>query len=296
VLTIVGDNSEEFDENNNPVLNPANIDSGANHLAEGKIVESLTTREKVQLSVDEWRVIRAAVEHGTPIPSNSREEVLLGYHYALRQQAKQVAKEKIEIQQRKESAIAASNAARRARSDGSHTNAYRNRRHGSRYENLEYSERQSISRNLDSSFLSVNEHGNIIPKTLEAAQAYLFTTRPSPGDPREHMHRASLNGLKMVGNKLSAKEEEAYHKKETHKPRSPRHHNSPRRRSSSRRSRSPSPKQHGGTRKSRSPNRRHGYEDDEKEIGTSCFTRRVRTTLVPKGFKLPHDQQKYDGS
>jgi hypothetical protein len=28
----------------------------------------------------------------------------------------------------------------------------------------------------------------------------------------------------------------------------------------------------------------------------SCFTHRVRTTLVPKGFKLPHDQQKYDGS
>jgi hypothetical protein len=27
-----------------------------------------------------------------------------------------------------------------------------------------------------------------------------------------------------------------------------------------------------------------------------CFTHRVRTTPVPKGFKLPHDQQKYDGS
>jgi hypothetical protein len=226
--------------------------------------------------------------------------VLLGYHYALRQQAKQLAKEKIEIQQRKESAIAASNAARRARSDASHTNANRNCRHGSRYENLEYSERQSISRNLDSSFLLVKEHGNIIPKNPEAAlvaaQAYLFTTRPSPGDPREDMHGAALNGLKMVGNKLSAKEEEAYHKKETHKPRSPRCHNSPGRRSSSRRSRSPSPKQHEGTRKSRSPNRRHGYEDDEKEMGASCFTRRVRTTPVPKGFKLPHDQQKYDGS
>jgi hypothetical protein len=31
-------------------------------------------------------------------------------------------------------------------------------------------------------------------------------------------------------------------------------------------------------------------------MGTSCFTRRVCTTPVPKGFKLPHDQQKYDGS
>jgi hypothetical protein len=34
VLVITGENSEEFDENNNPVLNPANIDRGANHLAE----------------------------------------------------------------------------------------------------------------------------------------------------------------------------------------------------------------------------------------------------------------------
>jgi hypothetical protein len=46
VLAIVGDNSEEFDKNNNPVLNPANIDRGANHLAEGQTAESLTTREK----------------------------------------------------------------------------------------------------------------------------------------------------------------------------------------------------------------------------------------------------------
>jgi hypothetical protein len=38
------------------------------------------------------------------------------------------------------------------------------------------------------------------------------------------------------------------------------------------------------------------YEDDKKEMGTLCFTRRVRRTRVPKGFKLPHDQQKYDGS
>jgi hypothetical protein len=145
VLAIVGDNSEEFDENNNPVLNLANIGRGANHLAEGQTADSLATRKKIQLSVDEWRVIRTAVEHDTPIPSNSSKDMLLGYHYALRQQAKQLAKEKIEIQKRKDSAIAASNAAHRARSDASHTNAKRNRRHGSRYENLEYSERQSIS-------------------------------------------------------------------------------------------------------------------------------------------------------
>jgi hypothetical protein len=264
VLTIVGDNSKELDENNNPVLNPANINNGANHLAEGETTDSLATREKVRLSVDEWRTIRTAVEHGTPIPTNSSKNMLLGYHYALRQEAKQLAKERTEIQKRKDLAIAASDATRRARSDASYMNGKRHRRHGSRFANLKYSERQRISKNLNSSFLSVDKQGNIIPKTpkaaLVAAQAYLHTTRPNPGDPREHMHRAALNGLKMVGNKLSANKEEAYRNKGTHKPRSPRHHNSPRHRSGSRRSRTPAPRRHrspkyGGTRRSRSPNK-----------------------------------------
>jgi hypothetical protein len=166
------------------------------------------------------------MEHGTPIPTNASKNMLLGYHYALRQQSKKLAKERIEIQKRKDSAIAASDAARRARSDASYTNGKRHRQHGPRFENLEYSERQSLSKNLDSSFQSVDEQGNIIPKTHEAAlvvaQAYLHITRPNPGDPREHMHPAALNGLKMVGNKLSAKEEEAYRNKGTHKPRLPR--------------------------------------------------------------------------
>jgi hypothetical protein len=38
------------------------------------------------------------------------------------------------------------------------------------------------------------------------------------------------------------------------------------------------------------------YNDKEKEMGAPCFTRRVRRTRVPIGFKLPNDQKKYDGS
>jgi hypothetical protein len=305
VLAIIGDNSEELDENNNPVLNPANVNRGENYLAEGETADSLVNREKVRLSVDEWRTIKTAVEHRTPIPTNKSKNMLLGYHYALKQQSKQLAKERIEIQKRRDSAIVASKAYHKARSDASYTNNKRHRRHGSRFKNLEYLERQSLSKNLDSSFLSVDEQGNIIPKTPEAAlvaaQAYLHTTRPNLGDPREHMHQIALQGWKRVGNKLSAKEEEAYRNKGTHKPRSPRRHNSPRHRSGSQRSRTPSPGRHKslkhrGTQRSRTLNKAYDYEDDEKEMRASCFTHRVRTTPVPKGFKLPHDQQKYDGS
>jgi hypothetical protein len=53
VLAIIGDNSEELDENNNPVLNPANVNRGVNHLAEGETTDSLATRKKIRLSIDE---------------------------------------------------------------------------------------------------------------------------------------------------------------------------------------------------------------------------------------------------
>jgi hypothetical protein len=45
VLAIVGDNSEELDENNNPVLNPANINRGEKHLAEGQTADSLAMKK-----------------------------------------------------------------------------------------------------------------------------------------------------------------------------------------------------------------------------------------------------------
>jgi hypothetical protein len=88
--------------------------------------------------------------------------MLLGYHYALRQQPKQLARERSKIQKRKDLAIAASTAFHKARSDASYKNSRRDRRHGSRVENLKYSERQNLSKNLDSSFLSVDKHGNTI--------------------------------------------------------------------------------------------------------------------------------------
>jgi hypothetical protein len=47
--------------------------------------------------------------------------------------------------------------------------------------------------------------------------------------------------------------------------------------------------------KSRHAWRGENYEDDDKEMGALCFTRRVHKMRVPKGFKLPHDQHKYDG-
>jgi hypothetical protein len=40
---------------------------------------------------------------------------------------------------------------------------------------------------------------------LIAAQAYLLTTRPEPGDPQEDMHRAAIRSLGIVENKIREK-------------------------------------------------------------------------------------------
>jgi hypothetical protein len=47
VFPIISDNSEEIDDNNNPVINPANVTRGANHMAELDTMDSVATRAKV---------------------------------------------------------------------------------------------------------------------------------------------------------------------------------------------------------------------------------------------------------
>jgi hypothetical protein len=51
---------------------------------------------------------------------------------------------------------------------------------------------------------------------LVAAQAYLLTTQPEPGDPWEHMHQAAIRSLALVENRLMGNllEEKATHRKE----------------------------------------------------------------------------------
>jgi hypothetical protein len=88
ILAIIEGNSEEFDDNNNPVLNLANVTRGANHLAEGDTADSLSTRVKIWLSADEWNTIKAAIEHDTTILVDASKEVLQGYHYALHRQSR----------------------------------------------------------------------------------------------------------------------------------------------------------------------------------------------------------------
>jgi hypothetical protein len=148
-----------------------------------------------------------------------------------------------------------------------------------------------------------DEEENFIQETPEVAlvvaQAYLLITQPEPGDPQEHMHQAAIKSLWLVGNELKQKSSE---KKSVHyecKGRRSQKYQSPQ----SQRTNSPGDKDHEArskdarniiaqsrVNKARYAWNEENYEDDEKEMGALCFTRRVCRTRVPKGFKLPHDQ------
>jgi hypothetical protein len=137
---------------------------------------------------------------------------------------------------------------------------------------------------------------------LIAAQAYLLTMQPKPGDPREQMHQATIRSLGLVEEKLKGSISEkrlTHHSKKKKEERKPSRNKT---RESSEDEISQKIKEdarniiaQGRVNNSRYACGEENYEDDEKEMGALCFTRRVRKTWVPKGFKLPHDQEKYNG-
>jgi hypothetical protein len=49
VYAIINDTSEEFDTENNPIINLQNPARGANHRAEGETESAITTRDKIRL-------------------------------------------------------------------------------------------------------------------------------------------------------------------------------------------------------------------------------------------------------
>jgi hypothetical protein len=153
------------------------------------------------------------------------------------------------------------------------------------------------------------EEEEFVQETPEAAliatQAYLLTTQPKPGDPREQMHQATIRSLGLVEEKLKGNisEKKSTHwnasEKEEVKRKSSRNKTSESSEDEKRQKRKEDARNiiaQARVNNSRHAWREENYEDDKKEMGALCFTRRVRKTRVPKGFKLPHDQEKYDGS
>jgi hypothetical protein len=240
-------------------------------------------KEKVHVSAREWRMIMTAVNRGTDVPVDSRREVLMGYQYVLHQRRKKVREERDMFM--------------RSRGDDSmssekHWDEYSDASESSmeRHKDPKH-KRRTIARVVEESYTrspSANqpeEEEEFIQETPEAAliaaQAYLLTTQPKPGDPREQMHQAAIQSLGLVEEKLKGNisEKKSIHhskkKKEEVKRKSARNETS-----------ESSEDEISQKRKDDARNiiaqarvnnscyawREENYEDNEKEMGALCFT------------------------
>jgi hypothetical protein len=250
-------------------------------------------------------MIKSAINHGTEVPEGSRREVLMGYQYALYQHKKKLREERdMDFQD--------NNSISREEywEDYSEDSEYCKERRGDPKHNrgaTAYGREEEYSRSPTPQL--EEEEVDFIQKTPEAslvaAQAYLLATRPEPGDPREDMHRATIRSLRIVEGKIreqgpktkstnckgNREEKLRYNFKDNEYSESSEEEKRQKRKEDAR-----SIIAQARVNKSRYAWREENYEDDEKDMGALCFTRRVRKTRVPKGFRLPHDQLKYDGS
>jgi hypothetical protein len=234
-------------------------------------------------------------------------ETYQGYQYALHQHRKKLRGEKDEFRRSQENNSVSSGAYWDEYSDASESSRERHR-------DPKHSRRTKAWAREESCIKSISEHPSddeedfvqeMPEAALVAAQAYLLTMEPDPGDPREHMHQATIQSLGLVEDRLRKHPPE---KKATcHKEK--RKESFKCQPSQSQTCESSGNEKHKARREdarniiaqARVNNARYAwkeenYEDDKKDMGALCFTRRVRRTWVPKGLKLPHDQQKYDGS
>jgi hypothetical protein len=264
---------------------------------------SFAATENTQKKIKEFDGTREEPD----IPTNSRREVLMGYQYALHQHRKKLREEKDEFRRSQENNSVSSGAYWDKYIDASESS-------GERHRDPKHCRRTTTWANEESRTKNISAHPSddeedFVQETPEAAlvaaQAYLLTTQPELGDPLEHMHQAAIRSLRLVEDRLRKHlpgKKATYHKDKErdnfkHQP------------SQSQTSESTGDEKRKARREdarniitqARVNNARYAwkeenYVDDEKEMAALCFTRRVCRMRVPKGFKLPHDQQKYDGS
>jgi hypothetical protein len=132
----------------------------------------------------------------------------MGYQYALHQHKKKLLQEKSELRRSHET----NNTSSRLHWEEcgmpeSSEERHRDPKHNKR--RTEWPRKEGRTKNLNSSFLTVDEDGNIMQDTPEpalvAAQAYLLTMQPENEDPRESMHQAAIKILVFIRDKLKQK-------------------------------------------------------------------------------------------
>jgi hypothetical protein len=147
-------------------------------------------KEKIHVSTGEWRIIMSAINHGTEVPIDSRREVLMGYQYALHQHKKKLREKRDMFMRSRGDNSMSSGGYWDEYSDASECSMERHRDPKQNRRTTAQIREESYMKNLSAQ--QSEEEEDFVQETPEAvlvaAQAYLLTTQPEPGDPREHMH------------------------------------------------------------------------------------------------------------
>jgi hypothetical protein len=151
-------------------------------------------KEKIHVSIGEWRIIMSAMNHGTEVPTDSRREVLMGYQYALHQRRKKLREERDMFMRSRDDNSTSSGGYWDEYSDASEYNMERHRDPKHNRRTTSQTREESYAKSLSAQ--PSDEEEDFLQETPEealvAAQAYLLTTQPELGDPREHMHQAAI--------------------------------------------------------------------------------------------------------
>jgi hypothetical protein len=147
-------------------------------------------KEKIHVSTGEWRIIMSAINHGTEVPADSRREVLMGYQYVLHQHKKKLREERDMFMRSRHDNSTPSGGYWDEYSDASECSMERHRDPKHNRRTTAQIREESYAKSLSEQQSEEEEDfvQEIPEAALIAAQAYLLTIQPEPGDPQEHMH------------------------------------------------------------------------------------------------------------
>jgi hypothetical protein len=197
--TTASEASELFEENGNPIVDLTNLNRGM-----GPKYETNPPRVRSTLSPAAWARANQALTGELPLNAQSTAEELTAYQYRLARAAREMQKQKEELDKRK---VAADNSSKRraglsAMSGTSHNNGQpRGHKSRPRMPNIPANDR--VIRDLDMSFMTMDTRGRLVPKTPEAAyiaaHTYMMATKPTEDDPRYSAFQTAMAGMGMIG-------------------------------------------------------------------------------------------------
>ena len=134
---------------------------------------SSAERQAIQVSQEAWDRAKDEVNRSVVMPEDASREDLMAYHYLLSKKNTEITRkfqemeaERANLDRRKR--VADLSSQRRAELSvvhGANSTGRTPQRHGSRLNRVSDATRSEMTRNLESSFMTLDERGNVIPKT-----------------------------------------------------------------------------------------------------------------------------------